>query len=402
MTRVVVVDDEVLVRVGVSACIDWKAHGFLIVGQASDGREALEIVEREGARIVLTDVLMPGMDGLELIAALRRGHPDVRVVVLSCHDDLEYVKAAMKLGAVDYVLKLSLRPEDLLRVLEEARAALPPAETVQVALAAEASLAAEALRIRVPGALDTDSYARRLSAALSAGPWGGVGAAAFRLSASGDAARAVRSCLHLAESLSGAARRIVGIQAGPETVAFSVLTGGAGAAAEEGIHGFCSDLRERIAAVLNAESGWAAAGPVEGAERIVATLTEALDSLAHGAFGACDGAPGTRVRPEIERVRAHVRAHLAERLSVRQAADLACMSPNHFSTVFRRETSESFVQFVNRLRMEKARQLIEREGYLAYQAAAAVGIEDFPYFSKLFKRITGTKASEARSGSPES
>lgn len=117
MIRVLIADDEVLVRLGLRAAIDWEAHGFSIVGEVGNGRDALERVRAGKVDILLLDIKMPQLNGLDVLKAIRAENLAVKVVVLSCHDDFEYVKEAMRLGAVDYLLKLSLQTDQLLQTL---------------------------------------------------------------------------------------------------------------------------------------------------------------------------------------------------------------------------------------------------------------------------------------------
>lgn len=119
--KVVIVDDEILIRVGIKSCIDWEEHGFEIAGQAGNGIKALEVIEATHPDIVLTDIKMPKMDGLELISEVRKRFPDIKIIVLSCYNEIDYVKKAIKLGAEDYILKLSLEPEILLEVLTKTK-----------------------------------------------------------------------------------------------------------------------------------------------------------------------------------------------------------------------------------------------------------------------------------------
>jgi two-component system response regulator YesN len=113
-TNVLIVDDEMLVRLSLKTLIPWLEHGFRIVGEAQNGLEALAIMEREDCHIVLTDIRMPDMDGLELISRIRRQWPMAKCIILSNHNDFEYVQQALRLGAVDYLLKLAWVPEELL------------------------------------------------------------------------------------------------------------------------------------------------------------------------------------------------------------------------------------------------------------------------------------------------
>nr|WP_275983808.1 response regulator [Paenibacillus hamazuiensis] len=119
-----IVDDEPIVRLGLSTLIEWERHGFALAGTAADGVEAWKRIETEAVDIVVTDILMPRMDGLELVRKLKESSTDVAVVVLSCLDDFVYVKEAMKLGARDYILKPTMEPEELLAILLEAKEAL--------------------------------------------------------------------------------------------------------------------------------------------------------------------------------------------------------------------------------------------------------------------------------------
>ncbi|HYH04211.1 MAG TPA: response regulator [Bacillota bacterium] len=118
MIRVMIVDDEILVRVGLKTVIDWQKYGFAVVAEAGNGRDALEKLKNGNIDIVLLDIKMPIMDGIELLHIIRVEKLPVKVIILSCHDDFDYVKECMKLGASDYLLKLSLDTEKLINILE--------------------------------------------------------------------------------------------------------------------------------------------------------------------------------------------------------------------------------------------------------------------------------------------
>ncbi|MFH5182443.1 response regulator [Paenibacillus sp. TAB 01] len=114
MIRVLIADDEILVRVGLKTIIPWEQHGFELIGEAANGLEALELIRERGCDIVLTDIRMPECDGLTLIEKLKAEFPGIKCLILSSHNDFEYVQKALQLGAVDYVLKLTMEPGELL------------------------------------------------------------------------------------------------------------------------------------------------------------------------------------------------------------------------------------------------------------------------------------------------
>lgn len=117
MTKIVIVDDEMLVRLGIKSFINSMNGEFEILGTFQNGKEALEFCSSNKPDIVLTDLLMPVMDGLELIRKLKELYHDIKIVVLSCYDDYNLVKSAFKLGVKDYVLKHEVQMEELFKIL---------------------------------------------------------------------------------------------------------------------------------------------------------------------------------------------------------------------------------------------------------------------------------------------
>ncbi len=121
--RVLLADDEEEIRTGISRKIDWAALGFTLVGEAGNGEEALELAEQMRPDVVLTDIKMPFMDGLELCRRLRQSLPAAKLVVFSGFDDFEYARQAVGMGVSEYILKPINAPE-LMEVLTKLRTQL--------------------------------------------------------------------------------------------------------------------------------------------------------------------------------------------------------------------------------------------------------------------------------------
>ena len=119
MNKILIVDDEIFVRMGLKLSIDWESNGFTLIGEASSGAEALEKIQSNVPDIVITDIKMPGMDGVQLIKTLSEEYPAVKCIVLSNYNEFELVKEAMKFGAVDYFLKVTIEPEKLIALLHK-------------------------------------------------------------------------------------------------------------------------------------------------------------------------------------------------------------------------------------------------------------------------------------------
>ena len=113
MYKVVIIDDEALSRIGMRSMLDWEKEGFEIIGEAASGKEGLKLVLEKDPDMVISDIVMPGMDGLEMYGEILKAGLDPVFVVLSSYDQFDLVKKAMKMGAADYLLKLSVSPETL-------------------------------------------------------------------------------------------------------------------------------------------------------------------------------------------------------------------------------------------------------------------------------------------------
>jgi len=111
MNKVLVVDDEKLVRQGIITTFPWQKHGFEVVCDAGSGEKALELLERTPIDLLVTDLAMNGMSGLELIRLARKRRHDLPVVILTCHDNFKYIQEAMRLGVLDYIVKTEIEDE---------------------------------------------------------------------------------------------------------------------------------------------------------------------------------------------------------------------------------------------------------------------------------------------------
>lgn len=117
--KILVVDDEFIMRQGITHMIDWEQEGFQIIGQASNGQEALEIIKDNIPDIIISDVVMPQLNGIELAKFIQTNYPQIQIIILSSFSDFEYVKSSFQSGAVDYILKPSLNPAEMLKTLKK-------------------------------------------------------------------------------------------------------------------------------------------------------------------------------------------------------------------------------------------------------------------------------------------
>ncbi|MFL7791965.1 MAG: response regulator [Anaerolineae bacterium] len=121
--KVFLVEDEPITRRGIRNNVDWKSAGFEFCGEAADGEMALPLIEASQPDVIITDIKMPFLDGLQLCKIIREHMPWIKIIILSGHNEFEYAQSAIKLGAIEYLLK-PVSAADLQRTLQEVAVSL--------------------------------------------------------------------------------------------------------------------------------------------------------------------------------------------------------------------------------------------------------------------------------------
>lgn len=117
MIKVFLVEDEFVIREGIKKNIDWEGHGYEFVGEAQDGELALPLINRLEPDIVITDIKMPFMNGLELSRIIKQTLKDTEIIILSGYDEFEYAKEGIQIGVAEYLLK-PVSGDDLLKSVD--------------------------------------------------------------------------------------------------------------------------------------------------------------------------------------------------------------------------------------------------------------------------------------------
>lgn len=107
MYKVVIIDDEPIIVEGISRMVPWGKYGCQIVDTANDGMEGLDVIRRQKPHIVFTDIAMPGLDGLSMLAGLKSEFPDLEISILTGYRDFDYAQKAIRLGVTRFLLKPS-------------------------------------------------------------------------------------------------------------------------------------------------------------------------------------------------------------------------------------------------------------------------------------------------------
>ncbi|WP_168735961.1 response regulator transcription factor [Cohnella fermenti] len=462
MLRAVVVDDEKLVRKGFISMFDWASFGIAVVGEAADGRSALELLGRTEADLLFTDITMPGMSGFELIKAVRQQYPKIRSVILTCHHEFDFIQEALRLGAIDYIVKTLLEAENadevMGRIVERIgwenmnRPSLAAEDTPQ-ALAENSALLfvprtevvpdAELLRLPVVTKSRLIRLGRFRLVPLAAPPSGEELAKEL----AGAPSDRVRSCL------------LSGIQGEPLPKLHEALQAGAA------LYQFYSDTeRDRSRLSYDTLKSYAHASAAKADERLEAgrelrwtlysrDFDEFIQGIVHSrvppeklrefAEELCESWEGLLLDPRdgerLEKEAAHQAAWKDWESWLRRFSDrvrnrmldlslsrevMACliravrymtdnagskinqndvaahisMSRSYFSQCFARFAGQPFGELLRHIRIERAKRLLVATNAPVYEIAASAGFEDDKYFSKLFRERVGMLPTEYRAG----
>ncbi|MVP02474.1 response regulator transcription factor [Paenibacillus lutrae] len=417
--RVLIADDEVIIRRGLVSTVPWARYGMEVVADAPNGTRAWEAFLEHKPEVVITDIVMPGMTGIELIRKIKEHAPRTKALLLSCHRDFEYAKQGIKYGASGYLLKTEFSDEELGEYLEGFRSELTkfrgqpfPHSGGEEASGADKSAGVEgALREWLHGI--RDRFLAELERLLE-GEWRwmreptvpyliGCGDSG---GSSGGGARAGESGGNVFPDASSLSTGIPP-EPGPATCAARLATGLASAGlcaavALSGQHvlllvpqGERQAWNARLCArkAADPQLRWAEGAAFAGGEGWLAEVRRL-----HGRI-ELETRHRVRIGEWPEPIAAAVRLIIEQadsQLSVAEAAHEVGLSRSHFSTLFKRVVGESFVAFTCRTKLGIASELLSTSKLTVQDIAERVGMPDAKYFSKWFKRCTGQTPSHYR------
>jgi two-component system, response regulator YesN len=342
MIQALIVDDESLVRKGMRLVFPWDKYGVQIAGEAATGEKALEFVKRQSVQLLLTDITMPGMSGLELVKHVRRYDPSIKVVILTCHQDFEFIQEALRLGAIDYIVKTQLEELDL-------------DETMERIMKAVRSETPSGQAVRTGAAAGLGAGGVRAVAELAAGLQWVLDDTRFV--ALQEVVREMRQAEapELNKALAAALERWK-----MSLPMFDWDREPAMPSAPVEAETWLLELRGRLQQWLRRS---------QYSEDVIAAVVKAVDLIA-------------------EQRGAH-----AKQSEISQSVNL---SKSYFSTSFRDITRMTFTQFFQNVSVYAARDLLLLTNHPVYLIAEKCGFADQRYFSKMFKELTGLLPSEFR------
>ncbi|MBO9610977.1 MAG: response regulator, partial [Paenibacillaceae bacterium] len=381
--RIVVIDDEVLVRKGIISSIDWSAHGIEVAGEATDGISGMELIRTTLPHIVLTDIKMPRMDGLELIRALRSEYPSVKILILTVLEDFPTALEALRLGVSDYIQKLMMTPDELLQTVVKIAAGLPPGHRGEKLLQTHD----EGPGKEGEAAASESDYTGFFDNSFVAGF---QERESVRLVESGEPflrpapMKNYLAMLDLDEEQ-------VSQQAFEQLFPRQIERPTSVQNVKDGVCQWVSSvmlyIRDRGG---HLESAFQGDSPFEQIHRLDSydTLIEWCLRL-HQVVRSMAGALKHTHRVEINKAIDYIDTHYMDNIRVKDIARWVHLSENYFSNLFAKEKGVPFSQYLQEVRVRQARELLEKGNMFWIEAGEKVGYENPKYFAKMFKRYYG-------------
>lgn len=416
MYQVLVVDDEIEIRQGLARW-DWGNLPVQVAGCCAHGLEALRFLADTPVDILLTDIRMPFLDGLELMDAVGRRHPFVRTIVLSGYSEFEYARQAMRLGAEDYLLK-PIDPADLHATVERLVQHMDSQKQMEARMA----------QLQRQSNLLSLELRREFLDTLLRGPltpeeleYGGM-AGEVMLEGDAFAAAIVRqddaSAADTAElnfSLDCILQRYWDVQGlgyhlmrrdGPG----AVLVGKGGQRERfeplfQTLVKYRSLFRSTFSLIVGPQVG----SPAQLHRSFAAAGVLAANTPRHTLALCPDLAPAESA-PKVPVVAAapldtrlltkakqFMQTHYGRSITLKDVADHVYVSPGYLSALFK-ANNETFLKVLTKLRVDQAMALLRDPGLKIYEIVGMVGYSDNAYFTEVFKRQTGKTPTDYRAG----
>ncbi len=409
MHRLLIVDDDEILRTGIEKNIDWRANGIEVAGTAANGRECIEMIQKCLPQIVLTDIKMPFMDGLQLSEILYHLYPNIQIVLLTAYNDFEFVKKALSYKVSDYIMKY----EDNSVILNAVKKAGDDYDRQK----SKREIVRESSKL-----LTNHFFQKLVENTLEPGQ---IEEQASRLNVHFTEPGFQLLCLEIASGGNSAGALIWENSELCEQCGSLIVD----CVKAEHRRGYAFVEKEKLVCMLNSEVPMpsedlaAVLSEIEAVLNLVITAgvgnyyqefseihrsyeeaVQALGSIndltakgqkilyfsdkAH--FGNSQAAVLQMVKKYIEKNYGN------EGLSLNLIAQEVHLTPNYISTLFKRHCQINIIDYVTEIRIAKAKELLTKTDLKIYQIAESIGYTNSQYFSILFKKSTGMSPVEYR------
>lgn len=344
MYPLIIVEDEPILLNGLAKLVERISPEFQVAGKAGDAFEAMELITTLAPVLVITDIRMPKMDGLELCSWIRDRQPEIKVIIASGYSDFGYAQQAIRLGVVDFLLK-PVKPEELAKALGKVKA------LIDEKLFSDAGPALEP---------EVFSQFEELIQAIQLL----------------DSAKAVEKAVLFWSMIS---------KGQANTWHFDL---------QQAANIF-RNIQKRFPEVeLTSDIEWVDGlfDLAPGTEQIIKYFEEQIKKF----ISKINDQRNSIGRQAVVKAKEFIDSNYATEISLKEVADAVYLNPSYFSQLFKETTGENFINYLTKVRIEKAKSLLRESAYKVYEVAQAVGYTDQAYFSRIFKQVVGVNPADFR------
>lgn len=407
MYKLLIVDDEPLVQVGIKSMLNWADYEIEVIGTAVNGSAALKIIEEASPDIIITDIKMPVMDGLELIRQIRKKHgndyPDF--IILTSYEDFHMVKEAIKYQVTDYLVKVELTSEALsnavLRSIDRVKKQIP---VVSQESDKEAKLVES---------LNDKFFIRLLNNLFDSEDQFKSQAKDLSLNFSHNRFLCCYGCLNEEIGMDLPLDKRLGLFANSVQMINELVN--------KYVPAYVIGLDSRHFAIIfciDSLPDMSDSSNLERFEKIVDAINDTLEKYYNTSFtygigrfvsdpmniyesckvarssfkektGGSDTDETSVDNHIVRSVKKYIREHSSERLSLNDVANCFNISPNYLSQLFSKYNDCGFSEYVNICKVKESKVLLAKGIYRVYEVADMMGFESSFYFSKVFKKYEG-------------
>lgn len=391
MWNLLVVEDESIVRIGLRYMLDWDELGICWKAEAVNGHEALKLLAQEEIHIVMTDIRMPGMDGLELARKIKERYGEVQIIFFSSFEDFPYVKEAVRIGVVDYLHKPTMAEEEIAAALRKATVNLEQLKQIPAAQNNTEQDQNSLLQLLLYSAVlpvNWEENWHRLGLEKLYGQ--GYQLAILRIADEETVevpslARFMSFRYFLEEYTSRDWGGVLLNHDNRELV--WLLPQAANKAEERDLQLYLDQLEQMLLKMLNVRLAYTFSLVYHQADEL---------GTAYRLANERETMNGSRLSGIVRLAATYIDEHLLEDLTLSRTAEQIHVSVSHLSRLFLKETGQHFSEYITAKKMALAKKMLRESNRKVYEVAEQLGYANPHYFSKLFKDDTGLTPLEFR------
>lgn len=393
MLKILIVDDEQVVRVYLQSIVNWEQYDCQVVTTCENGMEALEVMAQQPIDLILTDLEMPKMNGLQLIEEIRSRGYQTKVIVLSDHSDYDLIREAMKLGALDYYVKTNVKEADIISMIELVSEQVKKQLLQKHALEEEKRLKIDNFKIGRKTFLTTvltgDVYYNELQLSQYVKMYHLFEPRLSLYQLRFQQPIELRQFLYVDAIIAAEFQKydhdVLHLTQEKILVALYERT----IVEEQVLMDHWLRIVKNIKNYLRAE--------LQASKRLLIDSTDKLTSCTKLFQNDVPGDVSpviaaeelSHYRPEIQSILNYIHEHYDERITLQDLSAFACLNEAYLSRLFKMETKKTINSYINELRIYKAKELLKSPNIMVKEVAQLVGIKDQLYFNRVFKKFCG-------------